>query len=184
MQQRKHKIVLIPVHQERRQHWILFAVFLKTRQILAMDSLFHHGSIDHEYELLVRRLEGQIKRTKGKWTLSVPNTPRQPNGNDCGLYAIACAGVVAERPAPALPVDKSYFNEQDRETIRTDVNGMRPRYWNEIIQASLPPAPIVQEFFKEVVQEVQATSQEITAKRPRIPKNRKQRNKRIRSQGE
>ena len=99
-------LILMPIHA-RSNHWTLLAMDLRRKRIAYYDSLRGDGTIYvASAKALLQAKAGDMEQPIDidEWDI-YPNAaeefPAQPNGYDCGLYALMVADMLSQR----LPVD-------------------------------------------------------------------------------
>ncbi|KZV88475.1 hypothetical protein EXIGLDRAFT_696648 [Exidia glandulosa HHB12029] len=100
----KH-VILVPLHDEPRVHWLLAAVYPHEGDIRIFDSLALRDAWEEHGKEVATMMTGLLQAAAAKcglaltipskWRISpVMDSPVQTNGVDCGLWVIAAANAV------------------------------------------------------------------------------------------
>ena len=88
----------------RNYHWILVSNIDPRDGSSLIDSVGIQDSnrMTHVSQRLMKEICSFVRPTSDTYTFDIINIMNQPNGSDCGLFAIACATELVERKDPAL----------------------------------------------------------------------------------
>lgn len=94
-------------------HWSIIIVFLKSKIVLHYDSL---GTDEMVGRKVIKFLDQDTKTKNisivgGEWKLEIQNTPKQINGNDCGVFSSQFAECIARNVKPS-------FEQKDMSLLR------------------------------------------------------------------
>lgn len=117
--------VIIPINISNC-HWTLGAIFVQNKEIHYYDSMGSTGQkyLDAMWQWVFDEVKAKkrILLNKSEWTiLPVPETPKQNNGTDCGVFTIMCADFLMDN----MPILESTYSQADmpffRQKIMNDI---------------------------------------------------------------
>lgn len=140
-----HQMIILPIHQPARHHWVLMLVFPSVHRILTLDSLSTSTSANEKDMAILRPLlTTQVPKSRGKWTFSEPPVPQQTNSIDCGIFLIVFAEFVAQRSMETniqRALCDEFFTQDEFAELLLRATTKRLALWNSILEASVMPSP-------------------------------------------